>query len=144
MVTIITDKGYIQTNKIHSIYMDEQHEDAFFTLGKRQSVVAYNIVVTFEPININNSSSQSRNDNMTVEIKVFGLKRATLLMRDMIKQIREQCPDQLYLDKIAEKFLTGEIEDEPNTSKICSPREKKRRSKKVLRRVKKRNKRSRK
>jgi hypothetical protein len=141
MITIVTDKSYIQTNKIHSIYMNEHYED-IFSNRKHKGGIIYIIHVNFEPINPLGAPNLSRNDVMSIEMRIFGLKRATLMFRDMIRQIREQCPDQLYLDKIAENFLTGEIEDDPSPDEICNPRKEKKRSKKVLRRAKRSGKRS--
>lgn len=140
MIVIATDKMYVVANKIHSIYLDEDLETRYLS-GKKHDVLGFLIKVTFEPDNssINLSQSSRSYDLMTVEFKVFGHKRAIQVYRDIVSQIREQCPDQVYLDRVAELFLARSIGDDPSTEEICLPREKERRSKEVLRRAVKRS-----
>jgi hypothetical protein len=134
MVVIVTERLYIVSQKIHTMYVEEGFEEIMFR-GKTIQVPVTTIKVQFEPINTNPSN---RDGNFAVEVKVYSRKKAIGLFKDMVNQVREQCPDQVYLDKIAENFLTGVIEDDRSASEICVTGEEKRRNKKVLRRPKKR------
>jgi hypothetical protein len=141
MVVIVTERLYIVAQKIHSMFVEEQVEEMRYR-NRTIQVPITTIKVQFEPINAN---PNQRNDNQFgVDVKVYSRKKAISLFKDMVRQIREQCPDQLYLDKIAENFLMGAIEDDTSTDEICGVGKEKRRDKKVLRRPRRGNKRSRK
>lgn len=137
MVVIATDKMYLVGKRIYSVFMDEDVESRSIR-NKKEEIFSYLIRVSFEPEDsavLGTSLSSRSNDIMTVEFKVYGHKRATEVYRDIVRQIREQCPDQLYLDKIAEDFLARSTDD-ISTAEICRARETERRSKEVLRRSK--------
>jgi hypothetical protein len=56
----------------------------------------------------NGSLRTSKSDTTTrVSITVQGLERCAALFQEMVAQIREQIPDQVFLDKLIEKFLIG-------------------------------------
>lgn len=138
MVVIVTERLYIVSQKIHSMFVEEQIEEMRYK-GRVVNVPVTTIKVQFEPINAN---PNQRNDNQFgVDVKVYSRKKAISLFKEMVKQIREQCPDQLYLDKIAENFLMGEVPDDTSADEICNSGEAERRSKKVLRKSRKRPKR---
>lgn len=139
MVTIVTDRLYLLTEKIHSIYVDEEMDHFQSSSGKRSYVPQFKIVINFVPIDANNSNNIRNDNSATVEIRGFGRKRTVLLFKDIVRQIREQCPDQLYLDKVIDNFLSQEVEDDAGTKEIRRLGEEERRSKKVLRRSKRGN-----
>lgn len=136
MIVIATDMMYLVGKRIYSIYIDEDIETRYVK-RRKVDIASYLIKVTFEPDDLAQNPNSSRsNDIMTVEYKVYGRSRALHAYRDIVQQIREQCPDQLYLDKIAERFLARSIEDDACTAEICEIGETERRSEEVLRRTK--------
>jgi len=138
MIVIATDKMYVVAKKIYSIYLDEDIDLRYYGRS-RLTFFCYNIKITFEPDDAGNQTTitpSRSNDIMTVEFKVHGHSRAINVYKDIVNQIREQCPDQVYLDKIAESFLTRREEDDPSTTEICESGKEERRSKTLLRRTK--------
>ena len=80
----------------------------------------YNIVIDFIPKNGPQIGSGSGNnsllkkgsdDNTFVSIRVHGFTRTMALFKDIVSQLRDQIPDELYLDRLVEKFLTSEAEE---------------------------------
>jgi hypothetical protein len=75
----------------------------------------YQVVIDFVPV-INaiptNTLKNGNEDNETVAITVHGRDRCLSLFADMVTQIREQLPDQMFLDKMVEKFLTENFPEE--------------------------------
>ena len=72
----------------------------------------YKITINFVPVNRN---SQGRNDDVRiVEIVIQGQDKAMNLYQEMINQIREQLPDQLFLDSLVSKLLEGSGDDNQN------------------------------
>lgn len=54
-------------------------------------------------------SQNSRGDDIrSVEILIQGKEIANTLYKEIISQIREQMPDQLFLDKLVDNILQGE------------------------------------
>jgi hypothetical protein len=73
----------------------------------------YFITISFIPVgspaSSNNALKSSSSGGYTsVGFTVNGHKNALALYSDIVNQIREQLPDQLYLDKLVEKFLQGD------------------------------------
>jgi hypothetical protein len=68
----------------------------------------YSVVIDFIPTPTNNSpSGSSRNgDTSTVTVTVRGKNLAEALFGDVVQQIREQIPDNKFLDTLVERFLT--------------------------------------
>jgi hypothetical protein len=80
----------------------------------------FNIIIDFIPANNVNPSngnglSKNRGDSTTVAIKVTGRDRCQELFTHMVEQIREQIPDNKFLDQIVEQFLIESREDGPKT-----------------------------
>lgn len=68
----------------------------------------FNIVIDFMPKNQpqNQNSNKSNNDESSiVNITVHGLQRTLRVFQDIVMQLREQIPDELFLDKLVEQFL---------------------------------------
>ncbi|CAM6003918.1 unnamed protein product [Sphagnum balticum] len=68
----------------------------------------FEIIIDFIPThgtNANNNSSRSKGDSATVAIQVAGRDRCLELFAHMVEQIREQIPDNKFLDDIVEKFI---------------------------------------
>ena len=70
--------------------------------GKWTSRTVYKIDIEYVP---ENYASASRNGTMTCAIRCYNREIAENMFVDIVHQYREQNPDKLYLDKIAEKWL---------------------------------------
>jgi len=144
MIVIATERAYIVSNKIHSMYVEETLEEKDKPNGKGIIQVPVTVIhVRFEPYTAAQAAG-TRSEDYGVEIRVFSRKKAIELFKDMVRQVREQSPDLVYLNEIAEKFLAGVIADDTSADEICGVRKEERRSKKVLPRAGKRSRRTKK
>ena len=88
-------------------------------IAKNIQNAPYRIVIDFVPVaknhpNMLSSNKHSSDDNTSVSITVHGRDRCLELFTEMVEQIREQLPDQIFLDKIVEKLLLEDNEkDKP-------------------------------
>lgn len=60
----------------------------------------------------------SSSENSGVHIKVMGLRRTMKVFRDVVKQLREQIPDEKFLDTLVEEFLAGTEDDDKTIDKM--------------------------
>lgn len=67
----------------------------------------YKISVNFVPVN-GGGNQMSRPDVRQVDVLVRGHDKAMSTYHEMVTQIREQLPDQMFLDKLVEKLLSGD------------------------------------
>lgn len=138
MIVIATDRMYIVSKKIHSIFLDEEIDIRRIKKNIAKDFFYYLIKITFEPEDSaasHHGNSSRSYDIMTVEFKVYGQSRAISVYKDIVSQIREQCPDQVYLDKIAENFLARSLDD-AGATEVCETREAEGRNQEILRRAK--------
>lgn len=104
MIVIVTRKCYVVADKINYVTIHEESED-YVHRGRRVKRRIYNILIDFDPVS---TTSHKRGDG-SVCVKIQDdEKKANALYMDMVQQIREQCPDQLYLDKVIENFLESD------------------------------------
>ncbi len=129
-IVIVTQQCYLLCEAINYIAINEVQDDedeklSFFDrpakrgrktkkptkkqieAWKRQQ---YQIIIDFIPANgINPNSNQlskhGGKETSTVAIKVTGRDRCLDLFAHMVEQIREQIPDNKFLDDIVEKFI---------------------------------------
>src|SRR5574343_1343218 len=112
-MVIVTQNQYILASKIHHITMDEQfdHKELYLHNGKRQTVVEkyFQITVIYTPDNsVQQHQGNARSDEVReCSVILRGSVNAHLVFKNLIQQIREQMPDQLYLDKALENMLAG-------------------------------------
>jgi len=73
----------------------------------------FQIVIDFVPASGVQLNANSRNNTntATVAIKVSGRERCLALFTHMVEQIREQIPDNKFLDEIVNKFLQEDNKD---------------------------------
>jgi hypothetical protein len=154
-LVIVTSNQYILASKIYDITLEENYHTMEYRNSKGKLVGAsyrvYTINVHYVPANPPNPSS-SREDVRGCSITIESKSCAHKVYQDLIRQIREQMPDELYLDKAFEHLL--EIKDAPldeeglpmeeelddtSTKKIRRARKTKKDGKKVLRRSKRSN-----
>ena len=130
-LVIVTPNCYLICEAIHHITVsDSDKEEKQFitrrkpnrrgirkTSSKRNKAAQskiYQITIEYVPLSNsqkNISMSNSNRETQTVTINVCGQERCYGLFRDMVSQIREQMPDQMYLDKIVEKILLANPDD---------------------------------
>lgn len=162
-MVIVTQNQYILASKIHHVTMDEStnHIEIYVNNGRRHTITerTFNITVTYTPEDSSPSTSlsNSRNQDMReCSVTIRGAVNAHLVFKNLIQQIREQMPDQLYLDTALERMIEGmdlddlkdqdvrnakleEVKaDDRSTKKVRRPRKAKRANKKVLRKSKSR------
>ena len=157
-IVIVTQNQYLIASRIHYINLNESYEYVDIGHGSnRRSVKEFhhNIHIVYTPDHgtPSQSLSSTREDYRECNVTIRGKVNAHRVYRDLIRQIREQMPDQLFLDKALETLLGQElslIENEEkeelelakagsndrSSKKVRSTRKTKRRSKKVLRRAK--------
>lgn len=134
MITICTSRTFILCEAINHITLRADPEN----IGYTGTLIPYYIVsICFVQGSRNNSNQNntSREDGY-VEIKVIGEDTALKVFKEVVQQIREQLPDEKYLDSMMERILTGEkedIHDDVSKIKVNKPRKKKSGSKNLLR-----------
>jgi hypothetical protein len=155
-LVIVTKNQYLLASKIYHITLNEetQYCDVRLPTGKLIGIKdeTYHITITYVP---DVASQNTRDDVRECVVTMKGKVDAYKIYKDLIRQIREQMPDALFLDKAFESLL-GEAEladiaesekeynnpfglefkDDRSTKKIRKPRKTKRTSKKVFRRAK--------
>ena len=109
--------------------------------GKEMKYVNYySIDIDFVPIPNTNANNTRRDDNGFVSIRVIGEKVAKNLFVEIVKQIRDQIPDQKFLDDMLNNMLLGnqvELNDESPTNEASRARRTTRSYKKMAKRIKK-------
>lgn len=168
---IVTQNQYLLASKIHHITLDEciRFVDFHDEKGRNRSFrdVHYVIQVIYSPENVqpNGSGSIRSNDEQRdCSVTIRTAVNAYKVFKDLIQQIREQMPDQLYLDTALERmissmdlatlasqdekdkgeeisfpFNTMEKKNDRKPKKVRKPRKAKRRNQTVLRKSKRSN-----
>lgn len=136
MIAIVTSRSFLLCEAVNHITMCAEPERMGHAI-----IPWYNINIDFIPCPRSNQSQNgsssgfgSRNNGNDegrgfVTIKVMGEEVALKLFKELVTQIREQVPDQAYLDKMIDRIINGEIgdiKDEPKPVKASSARQKKR------------------
>ena len=166
-MVIVTQNQYLLASKIHHITMDEtvNYIDVRTASGKHMSLrdAHYVIQIIYSPetINSNNGQVRSSDEQRECSVTIRSAVDAYKVFKDLIQQIREQMPDQLYLDTALERLIAGtdlaslvekdqndeedkfmvsltalEKKNDRRAKKVRKPRKAKRANKKVLRRTK--------
>lgn len=156
-IVIATRNQYIIADKIHHVILDEHktYHDFRNPKGRMVGIAEryFSITIIYTP----EAVTGGRNDKSECAIKILAKVDAYKVYRDLIQQIREQSPDQLFLDKVLENLLTpddlvkfeqeqrtrqykdewsldeAEYKSDRSAKKARKPRKAKRSSKKVLR-----------
>ncbi len=111
-MVIVTQNQYLLASKIHHITMDEQvnYQDIRDERGRHRSIkdVHYVIQIIYAPENVNSNNGQLRSNDEQREcsVTIRTAVNAHKVFRDLIQQIREQMPDQLYLDTALERMIS--------------------------------------
>lgn len=122
-IAIITQRSFILCESINYMTLDSVVDYE----GDAPQII-YEIHISYNAIR--NNGGLSSGNSLTpahVSIKIFGEQPALKLFKELLSQVRDQCPDQPYLDKMVEEILLGnkeEIRDDPYPVQIRSFREK--------------------
>ena len=129
-VVIVTSRCYLLCEAINHISVNEIEDDckqeAIFSrsskkkrkkkrptkaqIAKRIQNAAYEVVINFIPHSKsqqNATSSRNHDETETVSITVHGRDRCLALFSEIVQQIREQLPDQMFLDKLVEQLMNN-------------------------------------
>lgn len=135
-LTIVTSRTYLLCEAINHISLRAEPE----RINNHKIMPYYYIDINFVPLSRGNGggssslSSRNNDEDHQVCIKVIGEKVALRVYKEIVQQIREQMPDQMYLDKMVENILGGnDIHDDTSATEVSSTRRKKRGSKAILR-----------
>jgi hypothetical protein len=103
-MVIVTQNQYLLASKIYHITLDENMDYVDYRENGRISsklLKKYVISIIYAP------ETTSLNDQRECTITILSAIDAHKIFRDLVEQIREQNPDQLYLDRALEKMLSG-------------------------------------
>ena len=110
-IVIVTRQCYLICESINFISVDEvDNDDKFIGKGKskkkKDENKYYEITIDFMPAATNTGNNHNRGRELgTVTINVQGKQECFALFNEMVKQIRDQMPDVLFLNKLVENFL---------------------------------------
>lgn len=116
-VVIVTKNQYILASKVHHVVMDEQvqFQDVIIN-GKDECVknIWYQMTIVYSPFDVSTNQNNHSNSEDMRECSVImrDIKDAHRVFRDVVRQIREQIPDQMYLNKALEQMLGNFKEDD--------------------------------
>lgn len=126
---LVTQQCYLVCDKITYITLEQQHAtdsdgnylyteareptfiEKLFRLknGARRHKMVWVVTIDYTPESFQNgNSNRNSRESCTVSIDVFEKEDAVALFKEMVSQIRDQCPDQLYLDKLISNTLGGD------------------------------------
>lgn len=163
-LVIVTQNQYILAQRIHHIVLNEGYEYHDVRnhhgriIGVRENT--YSIYMLYTPEQTQHGHQNSREEVRECTVTMRGKVHAYRVYKDLIRQIREQMPDELFLHKALESLLSEEdfakiaesetedhrkCEEKMSVKAIARPRKiraarkAKRTSKKVLRKSKRRH-----
>lgn len=157
-LVIVTTNQYLIASKIHFVNLNEDSEHIDLGFGEHRKSfkkLTYNIHIVYTAESTGNTNS-TRDEHRECNLTIRGKVNAHRVFRDLIRQIREQTPDQLYLDAALEALLSKELSivaeeeqqellaakefgNDRSAKKVRGARKAKRRNKKVLRKPKRSN-----
>jgi hypothetical protein len=134
-IVIVTEQCYLLCEAINFIVINEVSDDEDDSLFETKRSKArnkkvkkpvkpqvdnrrFNIIIDFIPTGGAIPSQQLKKSGSTpgsahVSIAIVGKDYCIKLFSHMVKQIREQIPDNRFLDSIVEEFLQGDQDEHP-------------------------------
>jgi hypothetical protein len=133
-IVIVTNRTYMLCESINYMALNEGESDDYYDQvavkilnikkdangnfkrskdpTKQQQIVLdnsrlYNVSIDYVPIK--NGTIGSGTDVVTITVR--GKNTAEALFKDIVEQVREQIPDNKFLDALVTRFLSGHIED---------------------------------
>lgn len=120
-MVIVTKNQYILANKIHHITLDEHKEVLEYRKsGKWHSEIINKFTITLYYTPDNGATNNNFNDVRECSVYISDKYDAKSIYKDLISQIREQMPDQLYLDKAFENLLKQEDDVKIQADKLIN------------------------
>lgn len=113
-LVIVTKQCYLVCEKVTFITLEERMSEnnakSEWWVKKKKEKPRTEWVITIDYVpELTQSQVQharhSSSDNNAVEVRVFNREDAFHLYKEIVTEIREQCPDLLYLDKLIDKVL---------------------------------------
>lgn len=145
-MVIVTQNQYLLASKIHHITMDENvnYVDVKTKNGRHMSLrdVHYSIQIIYSPETVtsqNNGTLRNSEEHRECCVTIRTAVNAHKVFKDLIQQIREQMPDQLYLDTALERMIANmdmtaleerDLSDKKDECVLTVPMEKKRANRK--------------
>ena len=127
-MVIVTQNQYILASKIHHVTMDEQtnHNEVRTVSGRYRTVIDryFQITVIYTPEQTQQQMNQNNGrdpEQRECSVVIRGNVKAHLVFKNLIQQIREQMPDQLYLDTALERMLGGIDMEELKQKDLVDP-----------------------
>lgn len=108
-MVIVTRNQYLLASKIHSVVLNESVDyNDIYVDGKHKNVKdnTYNITVLYSPDQA--GSSNQREDRIECHVLFKSKASAHKVFNELIRQIREQMPDALFLDSAMEALLSAD------------------------------------
>lgn len=113
-IVIVTQNQYILASKIHHIVLNENYDHVDVGYGhNRRSIkeLTYNINILYVCDQGGSGYNNATRDELKeCNVSIRGKVNAHKVFRDLIRQIREQMPDQLFLDKALEGILSQSLD----------------------------------
>jgi hypothetical protein len=126
-LVIVTKQCFLLCDRIISIVLDEAHKEdtgdedtqykrqswSFRKTAAKEKPSEWFIEIKYIPEITSiqgrqNGGAISQRDFCSLEIRLFDKDEAFKLYSEIVHEIREQMPDQLFLDKLVNSALTGE------------------------------------
>ena len=112
-MVIVTQNQYLLCNKIHHICLNEHVENNHYgSVDRYIKELTYNITILYVADSAANNGigGNHRDELRECTVNIRGKVNAHKVYRDLIRQIRDQMPDQLFLDKAFENIIGYDLE----------------------------------
>lgn len=118
LVVIATKKCFIKAKTIKHVLISEQKDYLTDSKGKDVTTICYDIEIYYVCHDIG-SGSVNRDQEQKASIKVYDKKEAYDLYEQIVRQVRDQEPDHMLMDKLFEEFIFNKGENnDGSTDKV--------------------------
>ena len=143
-VVIVTSQCYLLAEAINYIVINEcednnDHDYVSFTRSKTskakhktdkakrnyiQERKPFEVIINFIPKGHPPTTSSphlqkhGNNDVSTVQVRIHGLRRTLRVFQDIVSQLREQIPDEKFLDTLIDRFMATYEDEEKALEKM--------------------------
>jgi hypothetical protein len=99
---IVTDRCFLTCEKVVAVVIEETFEEKKTKVKKTpKKVFDYcTISITYVPVTTNNYDGQN-----CIELRVEEKAKAMSLYAEIVKQVQEQFPNEVFLDKLVSRML---------------------------------------
>lgn len=102
---ILTEKCFLTCEKVTAIVIEEALPEERASKSKKikkPEPLYYTITITYIPGNKNNNYDAGEN---CLEVRISEKKKAISVFGEIVKQVQEQFPNEVYLDKLVNSML---------------------------------------